>query len=305
VQAELSAALAALEPAIGRAESEPVPLEGGITNRNFRLRIGGDDVVVRLPGKDTELLGIDRVAERAATEAAALAGVGPDVIAFLAAPPCLVTRFIPGRPIEAAELREPPLLEQAAAALRAFHAGPPLPSRFDAFAIVDAYHATAAARGAPIPPAFPELIAGAHAIRAVLTGPEHAPVPCHNDLLTANFLHDGERVRIVDWEYAGLGDRYFDLGNLSVNNGFSEEDDERLLAEYFDAPCTPRRFAALRLMRIMSDFREGMWGVVQTAISGLDFDFAAYADEHLSRVAAGLADPRFPAWLEDARGDRP
>ena len=305
MQAELSAALAALEPAIGRAESEPVPLEGGITNRNFRLRIGGDDVVVRLPGKDTELLGIDRVAERAATEAAALAGVGPDVIAFLAAPPCLVTRFIPGRPIEAAELREPPLLEQAAAALRAFHAGPPLPSRFDAFAIVDAYHATAAARGAPIPPAFPELIAGAHAIRAVLTGPEHAPVPCHNDLLTANFLHDGERVRIVDWEYAGVGDRYFDLGNLSVNNGFAEEDDERLLAEYFGAPCTPRRFAALRLMRIMSDFREGMWGVVQTAISGLDFDFAAYADEHLSRVAAGLADPRFPAWLEDARGDRP
>ena len=246
MQAELSAALAALEPAIGRAESEPVPLEGGITNRNFRLRIGGDDVVVRLPGKDTELLGIDRAAERAATEAAALAGVGPEVIAFLAAPPCLVTRFIPGRPIEAAELREPPLLEQAAAALRAFHAGPPLPSRFDAFAIVDAYHATAAARGAPIPPAFPDLIAGAHAIRAVLTGPEHAPVPCHNDLLTANFLHDGERVRIVDWEYAGMGDRYFDLGNLSVNNGFAEEDDERLLAEYFARPlhAAPLRRAA-------------------------------------------------------------
>jgi aminoglycoside phosphotransferase (APT) family kinase protein len=303
VQAELATALEALEPQLGRAEGEPVALDGGITNRNFRMRIGGDDVVVRLPGKDTALLGIDRDAESAATRAAAAVGVGPEVVAYLPTPPCLVTRFIPGRNLEAAEVRAH--AAEVAAALRAVHAGPPLPVAFDAFAIVDAYHVTAAARGARVPAGFPALIAGAHAIRAVLIGPEHAPVPCHNDLLTANFLHDGKCVRIVDWEYAGMGDRFFDLGNLSVNNGFDEGDDERLLAAYFGEPCTPRRFAALRLMRIMSDFREGMWGVVQTAISALDFDFAAYADEHLTRVAAGLADPRHPTWLEDARGDRP
>jgi thiamine kinase-like enzyme len=301
-QIELAAALAALEPLIGRAEGEPTPLDGGITNRNYRVRIGGDDVVVRLPGKDTELLGIDREAEREATEAAARAGVGPEVVAFLAAPPCLVTRFLDARPLTAEKLREPAALAQVAAALRAYHSGPPLPARFDVPAILDAYHATALARGARIPPAYPELIAGARAIAAALDGPEHAPVPCHNDLLTANFLHDGERVRIVDWEYAGVGDRYFDLGNLSINNGFAEADDERLLEDYWGEPCTPRRFAALRLMRIMSDLREGMWGVVQTAISTLEFDFAGYGDEHLSRAGAALADPRCPAWLEDARG---
>ena len=185
------------------------------------------------------------------------------------------------------------------------HEAPALPSRFDAFAVVEDYRATAAARGAPIPPIYAELADATRAIQRALAGPEHAPVACHNDLLTANFLHDGERVRIVDWEYAGMGDRYFDLGNLSVNNGFAEADDERLLTAYWREPCTARRFAALRLMRVMSDFREGMWGVVQTAISALDFDFAAYADEHLERVAAGIADPRFAAWLEDAGGDRP
>jgi thiamine kinase-like enzyme len=302
VQAELAAALAVLEPELGAPESEPVALDGGLTNRNFRLLLGGRDVVVRLPGKDTELLGIDRIAERDATAAAAAAGVGPEVVAFLPTPPCLVTGFITGRQLTAADVRAH--VTDVAAALRAFHAGPPLRSRFDAFAIVDAYHATTVARGAPIPAAFGDLIAGAHAIRAVLTGPEHAPVPCHNDLLTANLLHDGARVRIVDWEYAGMGDRYFDLGNLSVNNEFAEDDDERLLAAYWGEDCTPRRFAALRLMRIMSSFREGMWGVVQTAISALDFDFAAYGDEHLTRVAAGLADPRLETWLEDARGDQ-
>ncbi len=302
VQPQLATALAALEPLIGRAEGEAEPLDGGITNRNFRVRIGGDEVVVRLPGKDTELLGIDRAAEREATEAAARAGVGPDVVAFLAAPPCLVTRFVPADPLTPEELRAPEVLAQVAAALRAFHSGPPLPIRFDVPAILDAYHATARARGTRIPAAYPDLIAGARAIQAALRGPEHAPVPCHNDLLTANFLHDGERVRIVDWEYAGVGDRYFDLGNLSINNGFAEGDDVRLLEAYWSEPCTPRRFAAVRLMRIMSDLREGMWGVVQTAISTLDFDFAAYGDEHLSRAAAALGDPRYPTWLEDAGG---
>jgi thiamine kinase-like enzyme len=301
VQAELAAALTALEPVIGRAESEPEPLAGGITNRNFHLRIGGHDVVVRLPGKDTELLGIDRVAEREATAAAARAGMGPEVVAFLVAPPCLVTRFIPGRSLAAEELHEPAVLSQVAAGLRAFHAGPPLPARFDAFAIVDGYHATAVARGAPIPTAYPDLIAGAHAIRAALTGPEHAPVPCHDDLLTANFLHDGERVRIVDWEYAGMGDRYFDLANLAGNNGFSEADDAALLGAYWQESPTDARFAALQLMRVMSEFREGMWAVVQGVVSELEFDLGGYATELLERVRAGLEDPRLDVWLEAAR----
>ena len=125
-------------------------------------------------------------------------------------------------------------------------------------------------------------------------------MPCHNDLLPGNFIHDGERLRIVDWEYAGMGSRYFDLGNLSVNNGLNEAGDEWLLECYWGEPCTRRRLATVRLMRIMSDFREAMWGVVQTAISEIDFDFEGYAEEHFERVRAGFADPRFAVWLEDA-----
>ena len=242
MQAELAAALAALEPELGAAETEPVALDGGMTNRNFRITLGGRDVVVRLPGKDTELLGIDRAAERAATAAAAATGVGPEVIAFLEVPPCLVTGFITGRQLTAGERPRARLGRSPRRCARSTPASA-LPSRFDAFAIVDAYHATTVARGKPIPPEFAELIAGAHAIRAALTGPEHAPVPCHNDLLTANLLHDGTRVRIVDWEYAGMGDRYFDLGNLSVNNDFGEDDDEALLMAYWKQECTA---AALR-----------------------------------------------------------
>jgi thiamine kinase-like enzyme len=110
-------------------------------------------------------------------------------------------------------------------------------------------------------------------------------------------LEGGDRVRIVDWEYAGMGDRYFDLGNFSINHGFEAEHDHVLLSAYFGGAAREADFAALRLMRFMSDFREAMWGVVQQGISELDFDFVNYADEHFERLRATAADPRFDGWL--------
>lgn len=299
--------VARLEPELGAAEGEPQPLEGGITNRNFRVRLGGADWVIRLPGRDTALLGIDREVERDATAAAATAGVGPRVGAFLADEGCLVTEFIAGEPISGDALREPRTLAQVTAALRAIHAGPDLRTRFNSFRLVEGYRATALQRGAEVPADYDAAHEIARRIEGAMTGPEHAPVPCHNDLLIANFLDDGARIRILDWEYAGMGDRYFDLANLSVNNGFSIEDDERLLVAYFEEPCPAGRLASVRLMRTMSDFREAMWGVVQSAISSIGFDFRGYAAEHFARLRAAAADPAFTTWLKEAaaHGDRP
>jgi thiamine kinase-like enzyme len=294
------AAIAALEPALGAPESAPVPLEGGITNRNYRLRWAGRDCVLRLPGKQTALLGIDRPAERDATRNAA--GIAPDVIAFEPRLGCLVTGFIEARPVTAEELRGP-LLEDVAGALRSIHAGPLLGYAFSPWQRVARYRATAVRRQMALPPGLDEVSAAAARISAALGARE--TVPCHNDLLTANFLHDGRRLRILDWEYAGDGDPYFDLANLASNNGFEEPDEERLLAVYFGAPARPDQLAALRLMRLMAAFWEAMWAVVQSAVSELEFDFGAYAAEQLARVRERLHDERFEAWLEEARAVRP
>jgi thiamine kinase-like enzyme len=301
---ELTEVVARLTALLGPREGGVVPLEGGITNRNYRLNFGGHEYVVRLPGKRTEVLGIDRQAECQANDAAAQLGMAPQVAAMLEEPPCLVTAFVKGRELTAEELRRPDTLEEVAHALRAFHdSNTELPTSFDSFRLVDDYAARVRGHGGEPPEEFEQARARAQSIEKAVQGqPEHAPAPCHNDLLTANFLHDGERVQIIDWEYAGMGDRFFDLGNFAVNNELEEDDQERLLEAYFGEPPDHRRRASLKLFRFMSDFREAMWGVVQTSVSELDFDFRGYAGKHFQRLARTGADERFDTWVREAGG---
>jgi thiamine kinase-like enzyme len=270
-------------------------LGGGITNRNFKVTVNNEAFVLRLGGKDTELLGIDRDVEHGASLVAAEAGIGPEVVAFLGAG-WLVTRFIDGRPVPPEEMRGERLAE-AAATLRRIHDGAPVPGRFDAFRVVEAYRDTAAAHGVAIPAAYADAKATADAIERARG--DQPGTPCHNDLLNANFIDDGERLRIVDWEYAGMGDRFFDLANFSVNHELSEADEANFLAAYA-GKTSDEDVRALRLMRFMSDFREAMWGVVQQGISELDFDFADYAMRHFERLERTAADPGFQEALTSA-----
>jgi thiamine kinase-like enzyme len=290
---DVDAIIARLVPELGSLEGDATPLEGGITNRNYRLRMGGEDLVLRICDHGAEVLGIDRTTEAIASRRAAADRIAPPVVAFLDDVPALVTRWLPGGNVSAEELRAPSVLAQVAELLRRLHASPALPSAFDVLQLVVEQRE----RTAALPDSYEDLVALARRIRAALSGPEHDPVPCHNDLLTANFVRDGHRVCIVDWEYAGMNDRYFDLGNLSVNNGFGPDEDRALLELYFDEPVTERRIAALALMRVMSDFREAMWGAVQQLRSNLDFDYAGYAAEHFERLERAAADPRIEEWL--------
>jgi thiamine kinase-like enzyme len=301
---ELTAAVARLSALLGRREGGVEPLEGGITNHNFRVNFGGTDYVVRLPGKDTNLLRIDRQAELMATRRASDLRVAPKVAAALDDPPCLVTCFLSGRNMVPDELRAPEAVATVARALRGFHeSGVELPADFQVYDIAGDYGRLARERGDEPPADFEDSLACAgEVVGAVRDHPEHRPVPCHNDLLAANFLLVGDDIVIVDWEYAGMGDRFFDLGNFAVNNELAEPDEERLLEAYFGEPPGARRRSALKLFRFMSDFREAMWGVLQASVSELDFDFNAYAAKHLARLAETRTDPRFRTWLEEASG---
>jgi thiamine kinase-like enzyme len=270
-------------------------LGGGITNHNVRVTRPDGVVVLRVAGKDTELLGIDRTVELAATRAAAEAGVGPEVVDFVEPEGWLVTRFVEGSIPAPETLREPAQLARVAAALRAFHQGAAIPGRFDALEVVEAYRDTALARGASLPDAF----AAAHDVarRIAALRAAQPPRPCHNDLLNANFIDTGERLVIVDWEYAGMGDPFFDLANFSINHELDAEGRAVLLAAY-TGDAHAGGLATIDLMRFMSDFREAMWGVVQGVVSELDFDFGAYAAEHFERMERTAAEPAFRRALD-------
>jgi thiamine kinase-like enzyme len=269
-------------------------LGGGITNHNVKVELDGDVYVLRVAGKDTALLGIDRRVERDAGVAAAALGVGPEVIDFVEPEGWLVTRFVEGKPIPVERMREPAILDRVSSALRAVHGGPAVSGTFDSFRVVEQYLQTALRRGGREPDryAWAQGIAG----KIELTRAGSVPCFCHDDLLNANLIDDGERIWIVDWEYAGMGDRFFDLANFAINNELDEDARRALLEAYF-GEIRPLDQRALELMCFMSDFREAMWGVVQTVVSELDFDFAGYAFEHFARLERTAAEPAFRAAL--------
>jgi Ser/Thr protein kinase RdoA (MazF antagonist) len=275
----LDTILVRLATLLGPVEGAPVALTGGITNRNYRVRFGSVDTVVRLCGKHTAALGIDRSTEALATARAAALGIGPDVLARLADDDVLVCAFLPGAAVAIDTVVEP-----LARALRAFHDSGPLPTVFDVFSLIERA------------PVDAELRATARRIAAAVRA--DGRVSCHNDLLAANVLSDPSTgVRIVDWEYSGMNHRCFDLGNLVANNGLDEAATQRLLAAYFRRGVTDRDRAIVALMQFVSDLREAVWGITQRDLSDLDFDYAGYAQAHFDRLRIRAADPRLEDWI--------
>jgi len=301
---ELTEAVARVSALLGPREGAVVQLDGGITNRNFRVRFGGTEYVLRLPGKRTDLLGIDRDTECMATKLASELGFAPRVVTLLDEPACLVTTFVAGEPAEARDMRDPDAIAQVAAHLRALHESrTDLPTTFDPVGLAERYAATAREHGAQIPGGYDDALEAARTVvDAVRDQGDHVPVAAHNDLLPTNFLLDGGTVHLIDWEYAGMGDRWFDLGNFAANNEFGDGEETQFLEAYFGEPPEERALAALKLFRFVSDFREALWGTVQSVLSDVDFDFPEYAARHFERAEQRRNDPRFQDWLERVRG---
>jgi thiamine kinase-like enzyme len=266
------------------------PLDGGITNRNTLVECDGSRYVVRIPGVDTHLLEIDRAVEREANARAAGLSIAPDVVAFIEPEGVLVTRFVTGDPVPPEAMTDPDVLRPVARLLLTFHSSSPLSGEFDGFR-VPARHLTAArTRGVHVPDRYRVVEDLVSEVATAFAASPEPRRPCHNDLLNANFLRGREQLWLLDWEYAGMNDRYFDLANLAVNNSFDRDAELALVEAYFGV-ATARRLARLRLMKIVSDARESTWGLVQQGISTIEFDYAEYAQRHLDRLLATASAP--------------
>jgi thiamine kinase-like enzyme len=276
------------------------PLTGGITNQNYRVDIDDETFVLRIGGQRTQLLGIDRGREYACTAIAAQLGIGAEVIHFLADDEVLVTRFIPGEILSPETAAQPERVQRIAGVMRRYHAGPAFPGTFSPFETVRTYHKLALEHGVSFPDTLTQVFSLMEQIEQAI-GDAHEPRACHNDLLASNFIDDGHTIRIVDWEYAAMGDLFFDLGNFAVNQSLDEEQCKSLLRAYF-GELQPAHLAHLHLMRLGSDLRESFWGFLQLGISELDFDYRDYAHHHLNRFLHNVATEPFEQWLRDVAG---
>jgi thiamine kinase-like enzyme len=293
----LEEALARVPQWAGASDLKATPLGGGITNCNFRVDVGGEAFVLRIAGADTELLGINREYEYAANLAAGKLGIAPEVYYFIRPEGYLVTRFITGRPILPEEICQPENIRRVMDLVRRIHSMPEIPGNFDVFRIVADYAEIARRYQVAFPQNFNWLIERLQAAEKALNSHALTLCPCHNDLLNANFLTNGQ-LYVLDWEYAGMGDIFFDLANFSDHHQLTDEQDRWLLKCYFEE-VTASQWAHLKIMKIMSDLREATWALVQIGISKLDFDFRDYAGKFFGRVVENTQNPEWNEWLKE------
>jgi thiamine kinase-like enzyme len=294
-----------LEEAISRVPAwseakdlKATPLEGGITNNNFRIDVGGESFVLRISGANTELLGINRAYEYTANLTAGKLGIAPDVYFFIQPEGYLITRFIKGNPISPDQMRLPDNIHRVVDAVQMIHRMPAIPGSFNVFSTVRMYAGLAREHRVMIPKSYANMSRRIQEAEQTLLTHPVKPCPCHNDLLNANFLTN-DRLYILDWEYAGMGDFFFDLANFSDHHNLSDKDDLWLLQCYFNHEPRPAEWAHLKIMKIMSDLREAAWGWVQLGISKLDIDFQEYADKFFVRVHENIQNPHWNEWLTE------
>ena len=267
---------------------QTTPLPGGITNQNFKVEVGGEAFVLRITGENTELLGVNRENEHAASMAAGRLGIAPEVVYFIKPESYLVTRFVEGRLLPFEEIGQPENIRQVVETIKRIHALPPVGSEFCPFQFIKKATEIVRQHNVIFPDNFDWITEHINEIETVILQYPSTLCMCHNDLLNANFLiNDEDRLYVLDWEYAAMGDPFFDLANFSAHHEFSNEQDSLILETYF-GEVTPSSLERLRLMKITSDCREAMWALIQIGISQLDFDFREYANKHFERLTQSI-----------------
>jgi thiamine kinase-like enzyme len=300
-EADLLAVLARV-PRLAATPRQVSVLSGGLTNQNFKVTTPDGVFVARLLSEGGELLGIDREHEYQNSVIAAAAGIGAPVIDFRPDDRVLVLGYIEGRTLTNADVAEPVTLARIARACATLHKAGRFAGDFDMFEVQAAYYATATAAGMTIPAGYDDLMPAFQAAKHALAVRAEGTVPCNNDLLAANFIDDGERIWLIDYEYSGNNDPCFELGNIAGECGLDADALAALVTAYYGR-ARRSRIARAQLFTLVSRYGWTLWGAIQHASSRLDFDFWSWAMERFEAAAAGFTSPEFNRLLNEAQDE--
>ncbi len=275
-------------------------LSGGLTNRNYQVTTPGGTFVARVSSGGSELLAIDRDCEYRNSVTAAAAGAGAPVIEYRPQDGLLVIGYIEGRTFGPADVAGN--IARIAGACRRLHAGGRFGNDFDMFDIQRQYLSVARSRGFRIPAGYDDLRPQFTAAGKALAVRGEGTVPCNNDLLAANFIDDGDRIWLIDYEYSGNNDACFELGNIWAESHLSVDALAELVTAYYGRPRRSR-IARARLLGLVGMYGWTLWGAIQNAASPIDFDFWSWAMERFEGAAAGFTADDFGCLLEDVQCD--
>jgi thiamine kinase-like enzyme len=273
-------------------------LSGALTNVSYKVNTEAGAYVLRLAGEGTSEY-VDRTAEGHNARVAAAAGVNAEVLYFDAREGTMLTRFVEGVGMDGEGFSSDPWApSRAALALKRIHGtGRVFKSRFNAFAMIDGYVDLLHRLRMPPPEDYYEVGREAEAMRRALEASPVPLAPCHNDPWPGNLLDTGEDIYIIDWEYSGMNDPMWDLGDLSVEAGFGPEQDQAMMETYYGGPAPAVLYSRLALYKTMSDLHWSLWAVVQHANGNPADDFRTYATTRLERCKARMGSADFGRYL--------
>lgn len=285
------------ELAVARSISE---LAGGLTNTNYKLETDDGAYVVRVSAKDAGLLAIDRENEYQNSVAAAEAGVGAAVVAYLPGRGVLVLEFIEGRTQTAEDLRRGDRLDWIAAACRRLHGARRFRDDFNMFRTRERYLGIVQERGLRLPDGYLDYEPQVRRIEHAMAIRDEGTVPCNNDLLAENFIDVGDGFRLIDYEYSGNNDACFELGNVWSESNLSLEQLDALVGHYYGRHLA-NKVARARLWGLMSKYGWTLWASIQDSVSPIDFDFWSWGLEKYGRAVIEFEGPDFDRLLEDVQ----
>ncbi len=286
-------------PALAGSPRTVEELSGGLTNQNLKVVTPTGEYVVRLARSDSSLLGIDRDAESYNTKAAEASGAGAPFVDYRPDLGALVIGYVGGHSYVNEDLRAPGALPRLAAVMRMLHGGPRFSTDFDMFVRQPTYLRTCVSRGFTMPDDYVTYGADFLRIQGALDSRPLPTVPCNNDLLAGNIVDDGERLWLIDYDYAGNNDAYFELGNSWTECELDEDHLTELVTAYVGHE-DPALIARARLQATVSRYGWSLWGFIQAATNDDDFDFYGWGQERFDKAVADFNDPRFETWLEAA-----
>jgi thiamine kinase-like enzyme len=275
-------------------------LSGGLTNRNVKITTPDAVYVARCTGTSSNMLGIDRDRECFNTRAAAQAGVGAAVIDYRPDLGILLLDYLNGMTLSNEDFQRPGVIAKVATGCRELHSGPRFRGRFDMFEIQSSYLKTAMDNGFKIPNDYHDHAELFGEIGKALTATDQTTVPCNNDLLAGNFIEDGHRVWIIDYEYSGNNDPCFELGNVWSECGLSTAQLDELVTSYFGRSLR-HKVARAHLQGVVAKYGWTLWGCIQNASSALEFDFWGWAMERYEAAVAEFKGPNITRLLNDVQ----